>query len=140
MKKILLSIVVLASFMAVGCSVKQNLQTTQLQAVKAWYQDDTSLQTQLAAAVADARQLDSSKISHELMPVRKGYPGQEWVNIDGHDMVLCVTLVDSSRMKRFFGRDDLYRIDREMGTWVTLPAEWVYRKAAYEGLDSVAPT
>ena len=71
------------------------------------------------------------------MPIRKDYPGEEWANFDGTDMVLVVTLVDSSRLQRFFGRDDVYRIDREMGTWVSLPSDWANRSAAFEGLDSV---
>ena len=32
----------------------------------------------------------------------------------------------------------MYRIDREMGTWVSLPSDWAKRSAAFEGLDSVA--
>jgi hypothetical protein len=104
---------------------------------QAWYENDSALQADLSAAIADAQKLDSSKISHQLMPVKKGTPGQEWKTIDGRDMVLVVTLVDSSRMKKFFGRDDVYRIDREMGTWVSLPADWANRSAAFEGLDSV---
>ena len=72
------------------------------------------------------------------MPIRKDYPGEEWATFDGHDMVLVVTLVDSSRLQRFFGQDGVYRIDREMGTWVSLPADWAKRAAAFEGMDSVA--
>jgi len=102
-----------------------------------WYENDSALWKDLATAIEDAKQVDSSKI-RPLMPIRKDYPGQEWVNIDGHDMVLVVTLVDSTRLQRFFGRDDLYHIDREMGTWVSLPADWAKRKTAFEGLDSVA--
>ncbi len=119
----------------IGCR-----QTDSLNGVNdiAWFENDSALQADLAASIANAKQLDSTKISHDLMPVKKGYPGQEWTNIDGHDMVLVVTLVDSSRLQRFFGRDDLYRIDREMGTWVSLPADWANRNTAFEGLDSIA--
>jgi hypothetical protein len=102
-----------------------------------WYENDSALWADLATAIEDAKQVDSTKI-RPLMPIKKDYPGQEWTTIDGHDMVLVLTLVDSSRLQRFFGRDDLYRIDREMGTWVSLPADWAKRKAAFEGLDSVA--
>ena len=104
----------------------------------AWYQNDSLLWAQLAESIEDAKQLDSTKISNQLMPIKKDYPGQEWANFDGKDMVLMVTLVDSSRLARFFGRDDVYQIDRELGTWASLPLDWKNRAAEYEGLDSVA--
>ncbi len=97
-----------------------------------------ALQADLNAAIVDARQLNESKVVNNLTPVKKGTPGEEWTTIDGRDMVLCVTLVDTSRMNRFFGRDDVYRIERRMGTWITLPVEWAQRKDLFEGLDSVA--
>lgn len=103
-----------------------------------WYEDQESLMADLKAAIEDAKQLDTTKISRHLMPIKRGTPGQEWATFDGRDMVLVVTLVDSSRYERFFGRKDVYRIDREMGTWVSLPADWANRHAAFEGLDSVA--
>ena len=53
-------------------------------------------------------------------------------------MVLLVTLVDSSRLQKFFGQEGVYQIDREMGTWVTIPGEWLTKKEAFEGLDSIA--
>lgn len=103
----------------------------------AWYQNDSLLWAQLGEAIEDAKQLDSTKISNQLMPIKKDYPGQEWANFDGKDMVLLVTLVDSSRLARFFGRDDVYQIDRELGTWASLPLDWKNRAAEYEGLDSI---
>jgi hypothetical protein len=78
------------------------------------------------------------EVVNDLTPVKKGYPGEEWATFDGKDMVLVVTLVDSSRLQRFFSGEGVYRIDREMGTWVSLPVDWSSRKAAFEGLDSVA--
>lgn len=139
MKKTLITIAVLAVLCGAGWWILQGRQTAETeQATTPWYEDLTALQADLDAAIADAQQLDSTKISHKLTPIRKGYPGQEWTVQDGHDMVLLVTLVDSSRLHKFFGRDDLHRIDREMGTWVTLPADWISRRAAFEGLDSVA--
>lgn len=136
------SIILLA--MAIVVAATACRQTTQTATVAenetglAWYEDTAALNRQLAAAVLDAKQLDSAKIATNLMPIRKDYPGQEWTVADGHDMVLVVTLVDSSRMERFFGRDDVYQIEREMGTWVSLPADWKNHAAAFEGLDSVA--
>ncbi|MBR1926898.1 MAG: hypothetical protein IJ840_03990 [Bacteroidales bacterium] len=72
------------------------------------------------------------------MPIRKDWPGEEWVNEDGTDMVLVVTLVDSSRLQRFFGQEGTCRIDREMGTWVTIPEDWKSRKEVFAGFDSAA--
>ena len=138
MKKILFAAAVMAAMMTVGC--RQNATSTSPHEADtvAWYENDSALAADLAEAIDDAKALDSSKISTVLMPIRKGYPGQEWANFDGHDMVLVVTLVDSSRLHKFFGKDGVYRIDREMGTWVSLPADWAKRAAAFEGLDSVA--
>ena len=144
MKRILLTVAVLIAVLAVSCrngesSTKTNQNATEQKTDETpWYADMEALEADLAAAIDDAKQLDSSKIVNDLMPIRKDYPGQEWATFDGHDMVLCVTLVNSSRMERFFGRDDLYRIDREMGTWISLPADWKNHKADFEGLASVA--
>ena len=134
-----LGIVFAAALVLTGCKQTGTAQAAaETTADDVWYQDDSALQASLLAAIEDAKQLDSTKISHQLMPIKKGTVGEEWANIDGHDMVLVMTLVDSSRLQRFFGRDDLYRIDREMGTWVSLPQDWINRSAAFEGLDSVA--
>jgi len=138
MKKIFILFIAVSVMMMVSCRQTPNRKLLEPIAASAWYDNDSVLQADLAAAIADAKQLDTTKVSHTLMPIIKDYPGQEWGYFDGHEMVLVVTLVDSSRLKRFFGRDDLYRIDREMGTWVSLPADWSKRKAAFEGLDSVA--
>lgn len=139
MKKTLILIVAAAMFAATGCRQTQPATTVaEAENAIAWWEDTTALNAALAAAVNDAKVLDTAKIAHNLMPIRKDFPGQEWTVADGHDMVLVVTLVDSSRMERFFGRDDVYQIDREMGTWVSLPADWKNHAAAFEGLDSVA--
>ena len=134
MKKLLFVVAAMAMMLGTGCrqSAQQATETE-----TPWYENDSALQADLAAAIEDAKVLDSSEIVNDLMPIRKDYPGEEWANFDGTDMVLVVTLVDSSRLQRFFGRDDVYRIDREMGTWVSLPSDWANRSAAFEGLDSV---
>ncbi len=137
MKKSVFAIAIMALVLG-GCkSQNKGGETAPVDEI-AWYENDSLLQAQLAAAIADAKQLDSTKISHQLMPIKKGTPGQEWAVVDGKDMVLCVTLVDSSRLQRFFGKEGAYRIEREMGTWITLPADWLRKKDAYAGLDSVA--
>lgn len=135
MKKIMCFVVAVMAISIIGC--KQTPKQATAAEEVAWYENDSALQAQLAAAIEDAKALDSSKIVNNLMPIQKGYPGEEWATFDGHDMVLVVTLVDSSRLQRFFGRDDLYRIEREMGTWVSLPIDWANRRAAFEGLDSI---
>ena len=56
-----------------------------------WYEDMEALDADLKAAIEDARDLDSSKISNTLMPIKKGTPNEEWETIDGKDMVLLVT-------------------------------------------------
>ena len=93
-----------------------------------WYEDIDALQADLNAAIEDARVLDSTKVGVNLMPIKKGTPNEEWATIDGKDMVLLVTLVDSSRLQKFFGQEGVYQIDREMGTWVTIPGEWLSKK------------
>ena len=138
MKKYVYATAVLAVFLSTSCRQTQSKQEVAADNEVAWYEDMDALQADLNAAIADAQKLDSSKIANDLMPVKKGYPGEEWATFDGRDMVLLVTLADSSRMKRFFGRDDVHQIDREMGTWVTIPADWLHKKEAFEGLDSVA--
>ena len=137
MKKIVI-LLLLAALVAAGCYFVLSPKEGKTNEELAWYENDSLLQADLAAAIRDAQQLDTSKISHSLVPIRKDYPGEEWTTIDGHDMVLCVTLVDSSRLQRFFSRDDLHRIDRETGTWVTLPVNWKQKKQAFAGLDSIA--
>ncbi len=127
--------VVLLAFCACG---NKQAQTNVAGETTPWYENDSLLLAQLDAAIQDAKVLDASKISKNLMPVKKGTPGEEWATIDGKDMVLLVTLVDSSRLQRFFGKEGVYRIDRELGTWATLPVDWLRKKDAYEGLDSVA--
>ena len=107
---------------------------------KAEFTSDSKLleQMDLAQAIDDAYAINASKIDHNLTPIKKGQPGVEWQKIDGKDMVLVITLVDSSRLKRFFSGEGVYSIDREMGTWVSLPVDWQKRSAEFEGLDSVA--
>ena len=93
MKKLLFVVAVMAMMLGTGCK-----QATQQVVETPWYENDSALQADLAAAIEDAKVLDSSKIVNDLMPIRKDYPGEEWANFDGHDMVLVVTLVDSSRL------------------------------------------
>lgn len=138
MKRLLTVIVFLAAILIVGWGVMQCQQQKEEPTSLAWYEDEESLMADLTAAIEDAQKLDSTKISHKLMPIRKDIAGEEWINEDGHDMVLVLTLVDSSRMERFFSGEGAYRIDRETGTWVSIPADWKSHKADFEGLDSVA--
>ncbi|MBR5728151.1 MAG: hypothetical protein IKX39_05815 [Muribaculaceae bacterium] len=139
MKKILFAGAILLGAMVVSCRGNVAEQTTVENGLEeGWYENDSALNADLAAAIEDAKVLDTTKIVHDLMPIQKGYPGEEWETFDGHDMVLVVTLVDSSRLQKFFGKDGVYRIDREMGTWVSLPADWAKRAGEFEGMDSVA--
>lgn len=137
MKNLMIVIAFLVMLVSTGCRQTQNTKTKTANEV-AWYENDSALQADLMAAIEDAKVIDSTEIVNNLTPVRKDYPGEEWANFDGNDMVLVVTLVDSSRLQRFFSGEGVYRIDREMGTWVSLPVDWAKRSEAFEGLDSVA--
>ncbi len=149
MKKIVITIVVLVGLSILGCwlscgksccgkSCDAPVAVVPDTAPLQWYEDTAALSAQLAQAIDAAQFPDQSKICRDLMPIRKGYPGQEWTNVDGKDMVLVLTLVDSTRLKRFFGQPGAYRIDRETGTWITIPAEWKKHAEKFSGLDSVA--
>lgn len=139
MKKSIMTAILVLPVVLGGCFSSGNRQqAAQNEETTAWYENDSLLWAELATAVEDAKQLDSTKISNALMPIKKDYPGQEWTTIDGKDMVLLMTLVDSSRLARFFGGEGAYKIDRELGTWASLPLDWKNRAKAYEGLDSVA--
>ena len=81
---------------------------------------------------------DTSGIKKALGEENFGAAKIPTINIDGKDMVLLMTLVDSSRLARFFGGEGTYKIDRELGTWASIPLDWKNRAKAYEGLDSVA--
>ena len=143
MKKVLIAIAIV-TVIAGGWWLLKDKETLTVEKVEnvengtPWYENDSLLLAQLDAAITDAKEANPSEVSKNLMPVKKGTPGEEWANIDGKDMVLVVTLVDSSRLQRFFSGEGVYRIDRELGTWVTLPVDWLRKKDAYEGLDSVA--
>ena len=135
MKKMIITAILVLPLVLGGCFLGNKQQTVE---TTAWYENDSLLWAQLADAVENAKQLDSTKISNQLMPIRKDIPGQEWATIDGKDMVLLMTLVDSSRLARFFGGEGAYQIDRELGTWASIPLDWKNRAKEYEGLDSVA--
>jgi len=142
MKKIFQFAIVAAAIAMTACTGK-TAQNTNAGAdgdstATPWYEDMEALEADLKAAIDDVRELDTTLISHSLMPIKKGTPNEEWATIDGKDMVLLVTLVDTSRLHKFFGQEGTYKIDREMGTWVTIPGEWLTKKDAFEGLDSVA--
>jgi len=133
----MMMITLMVIFVLAGCR-ETNTKTKPADNGVAWYENDSALQADLKASIEDAKVIDSVEVVNDLTPVKKGYPGEEWATFDGKDMVLVVTLVDSSRLQRFFSGEGVYRIDREMGTWVSLPVDWSSRKAAFEGLDSVA--
>ena len=132
-------VLAVVSSLTFGCrSSHHAVQNSPATAKVPWYADMAALESQLAKAIDDARDPNPTHISHTLMPVRQDYPGQEWTVVDDRPMVLVTTLVDSSRLKRFFSGDGAYRINREMGTWVTLPADWQRKHAIFQGLDSIA--
>ena len=62
MKKLLFVVAVMAMMLGTGCK-----QTTQQVVETPWYENDSALQADLAAAIEDAKVLDSSKIVNDLM-------------------------------------------------------------------------
>ena len=126
MKKIFYFAIVACVLTMTACVAKFDKKVTETVTDSIpWYEDMEALEADLKAAIEDARDLDESKMGENLMPIKKGTPNEEWETIDGKDMVLLVTLVDSSRLQKFFGQEGVYQIDREMGTWVTIPGEWL---------------
>ena len=111
MKKVLIAIAIVA-VIAGGWWLLKDKETLTVEKVEnvengtPWYENDSLLLAQLDAAIKDAKEANPSEVSKNLMPVKKGTPGEEWANIDGKDMVLVVTLVDSSRLQRFFSGED----------------------------------
>jgi hypothetical protein len=114
-----------------------NPQPSTLNAQPFWYQDEAQLLTDFKAAMADAQQVSESKVSHSLMPVRTDNPALEWKQIGDANMVLvCVMINDKKR--QLFAAEDTFRLPKEAGVWVTLPADWKRKADAFAGLDSVA--
>ena len=110
MKNLMIVIAFLVMLVSTGCRQTQNTKTKTANEV-AWYENDSALQADLMAAIEDAKVIDSTEIVNNLTAVRKDYPGEEWANFDGKDMVLVVTLVDSSRLQRFFSGEGVYDIE-----------------------------
>ena len=109
-------------------------QHSTLNAQRSWYQDEAQLWADFKAAMADAQQVSESKVSHSLMPVRTDNPALEWKQIGDANMVLvCVMINDKKR--QLFAAEDTFRLPKEAGVWVTLPADWQRKAAAFAGLD-----
>ena len=68
MKKLLFVVAAMAMMLGTGCrqSAQQATETE-----TPWYENDSALQADLAAAIEDAKVLDSSEIVNDLMPIRK---------------------------------------------------------------------
>ena len=103
MTAILVLLVVLGGWFLLGN--RQQPVETEEEGI-AWYQNDSLLWAQLGEAIEDAKQLDSTKISNQLMPIKKDYPGQEWANFDGKDMVLLVKATVKMTVIRATGEAD----------------------------------
>ncbi len=102
MKKLLtLAFVAAAIFMTAcrGGNVKIDVNVSNTDSIP-WYENMEALDADLKAAIDDARELDSSKISNTLMPIKKGTPNEEWQTIDGKDMVLSTPAVCRSSSDR----------------------------------------
>ena len=81
MKKIFQFAIVAAAIAMTACTGK-TAQNTNAGAdgdstATPWYEDTEALEADLKAAIDDVRELDTTLISHSLMPIKKGTPNEE---------------------------------------------------------------
>ena len=102
-----------------------------------WYEDEAALRADYMHALADAQWPDASKVSTSLMPISEANKELEWKTIDGKRMVLVCTMLNQSSL-RFWQATDTFRLSKQTGIWVSIPAEWKHRAAQYAAYDSIA--
>ncbi len=94
-----------------------------------------------AAANAEAPHLTEAKVSHTLMPITADNPELEWLRVvtpEGREaqMVLTCVLLNHKKLD-MWAPTDTFRLPKESGVWVTLPADWHRRADQFAGLDSI---
>ena len=102
-----------------------------------WYEDEAALRADYMHALADAQWPDASKVSTSLMPISEANKELEWKTIDGKRMALVCTMLNQSSL-RFWQATDTFRLSKQTGIWVSIPAEWKHRAAQYAAYDSIA--
>lgn len=102
-----------------------------------WYEDTAALRADFSRALTDAQSLRESDISTTLMPIIESNSELEWKIIEDKQMVLVCAMMTQDDLK-FWKATDLFRLTKQTGIWVTIPAEWSHRAKEFEGLDSVA--
>ena len=99
-------------------------------------EDEAVLRVDYAHSLADAQNPDASKVSTTLMPISDTNKDLEWKTIDGKRMVLVCTMMNHSSL-RFWEATDTFRLSKQTGIWVTLPADWKRRANEYARGDSL---
>lgn len=102
-----------------------------------WYQDTATLTANYATAMAAAQTMGEDDVSTTLMPITDDNDQLEWTLIGGRKMVLVCTVLNHENLW-FWTSDDISKITKESGIWVTIPAEWHRQQQEFAGLDSVA--
>lgn len=131
------SVLALAVLLAAWMTVMACPRKTRTAARMPWYEDEKTLAADYADALADASAPDSTKLANTLMPVLESNPELEWITVDGRRMVLVCALMNQNKLKKFAAADT-FRLDKETGTWVTLPQEWKRCADRFADMDSVA--
>lgn len=121
---------------AAGLLIMPNAYSAEQPDKKAWFENEDTLRADLKRAIADAEIVDETEVSHTLMPIDPEDPQQEWMTIGDKRMVLVAAFMNQYGTQ-FYAEPDTFRIQKETGVWVALPADWKRRAAEFEGLDSV---
>ncbi len=125
-------LLVLMGFMFVACE-----NDDEPEVVTPWYEDTATLRADFLHALADVQTPEASDISTTLMPIIESNNELEWKMVDGKKMVLVCAFMTQDDL-RFWAATDVYRLTKQTGLWVSIPAEWSHKAKEFEGLDSVA--
>lgn len=125
-------LVALLGFIFVACE-----NSYEPEVIIPWYEDDATLRVDFSRALIDAQTPEESDISTTLMPIIESNDELEWEIIDGQKMVLVCAMMTQNDLK-YWKATDLFRLSKQTGIWVTIPAEWSHRAREFAGLDSVA--
>lgn len=100
------------------------------------------LEANYSASIEAARHPTADRVSQSLLPITASTPGLEWDSVtlaDGSTarMVPACVMLDSSRLSQW-AATDTFRLAKELGAWITMKADWLRHREAFEGLDSAA--
>ncbi len=110
---------------------------TQTSEQNAYYKNSSELNRDYQNAVAAAVTPDKSRIYSNLMEINgpQNSTGQEWVKVNGRDMVLVTTLVKDEFVK-YWMEDEPFEV--KVDCWVSIPSEWSRFKQEFVPLDDKA--